>query len=372
VSVRRRPGGDAGRRILSADVGSERVRVTKKGACVTVVGAVAVLAIGVTSVGATQERAATKKASYVIGVSNGLVGNGWREEMICAVKAQSLASHQVSKVIVWDKNADAAAQQQGLRDLISQHVNAIVVNPQDRNALNPAIKLAAARGIKVVAVDQAVSAPEAYVASNDQVKYGFLGGQWLAKKIGGKGSVLYMRGLAGFPADSDRDKGFRQAMKAYPGIKLKQVFTGWDFTKGAEAAAQQIASGAHYDGIWTSGIDYTVVNAYKKAGLKPPPLVGADDNEFIHQLLTKQDDGAAVTNPAVIGGVGTKIAIDLLNGKKVAHTTLLTPRLWSMPKDKATLTKNYFPKRPPTFSAAVTIPGYTSYTPAQLFACKGP
>jgi len=331
-----------------------------------------VLVVGVTSVGATQQRSSAKQAGYVIGVSNGLVGNGWREEMICAVKAQSLASHKVSKVIVWDKNADAAAQQQGLRDLISQGVNAIVVNPQDRNALNPAIKLAAARNIKIVAVDQAVSAPEAYVASNDQVKYGFLGGQWLAKKIGGKGSVLYMRGAAGFPADSDRDKGFRQAMKAYPNVKIKQVFTNWNFTTGAQKAAQEIASGTKYDGIWTSGIDYTVVNAYKKAGLKPPPLVGADNNEFIHQLLTKADDGAAVTNPAVIGGVGTKIAIDLLDGKKVKRTTLLTPRIWSMPKDKVTLTKNYFPKRDPTFSAAVTVPGYTSYTPAQLFSCKGP
>src|SRR5262249_21975325 len=155
--------------------------------------------------------------------------------------------------------------------------------------------------------------------------------------IHGKGNVLYMRGAAGFPADTDRDTGFRKAMKAYPNIKIKQVFTGWDFTKGAEAAAQQIASGAKYDGIWTSGIDYTVVNAYKKAGLKPPPLVGADNNEFIHQLLTGQDDGAAVTNPAVIGGVGTKLAIDLLEGKKVPHTTLLTPRIWSMPKDKAIL-----------------------------------
>ena len=28
---------------------------------------------------------------YTLGVSNTLVGNGWREEMICAVKAQALA-----------------------------------------------------------------------------------------------------------------------------------------------------------------------------------------------------------------------------------------------------------------------------------------
>ena len=33
--------------------------------------------------------------NYVLGVSNTLVGNGWREEMICAVKAQALASGKV-------------------------------------------------------------------------------------------------------------------------------------------------------------------------------------------------------------------------------------------------------------------------------------
>ena len=33
-----------------------------------------------------------EKKTYKIGVSNTLVGNGWREEMICSVKAQALAS----------------------------------------------------------------------------------------------------------------------------------------------------------------------------------------------------------------------------------------------------------------------------------------
>src|SRR5262245_34364517 len=44
--------------------------------------------------------AARSHATYVIGVSNTLVGNGWREEMICSVKAQAAASGVVSKVIV--------------------------------------------------------------------------------------------------------------------------------------------------------------------------------------------------------------------------------------------------------------------------------
>ncbi len=29
---------------------------------------------------------------YVVGVSNTLIGNGWREEMICSIKAEAEAS----------------------------------------------------------------------------------------------------------------------------------------------------------------------------------------------------------------------------------------------------------------------------------------
>ena len=307
---------------------------------------------------------------YVIGVSNTLAGNGWREQMICSVKAQALASGKVSKVIAISKNGGPTEQIQDLQNLISQGVNAIIVNPSDREKLNPVIEQAAKKNIVVVAVDQAVSAPTAYVATNDQVAYGRLGAQWLADKLGGKGNVLYMRGIDGVPADSDRNKGFQEVMSKNPDIKVKQVFTGWDFTKGGDIAVQELNSG-NYDGIWTSGIDYTVVNAFKTVGKPPVPVIGADNNQFIQQLLDGQP-GAAVTNPAVIGGVGTAIALDVLEGKQVNHQTLLTPEVWDLAKNKSTLEANSFPDRDASFSAAVSVKPYTTYTNDQLFACKGP
>jgi ABC-type sugar transport system substrate-binding protein len=54
--------------------------------------------------------ASAPKATYVLGVSNTLVGNGWREEMICAVKAQATASGVVSKVIVANRNGGPASR----------------------------------------------------------------------------------------------------------------------------------------------------------------------------------------------------------------------------------------------------------------------
>ena len=133
---------------------------------------------------------------------------------------------------------------------------------------------------------------------------------------------------------------------------------------------QELGSG-NYDGVWTSGIDYTVVNAFKTVGKDPVPVVGADNNQFIQQLLDGSP-GAAVTNPAVIGGVGTALALDVLQGKTVERETLLTPEVWDAAEDKATLEANSFPDRDATFSSAVSVKPYTTYTNEQLFACKGP
>ena len=70
--------------------------------------------------------------------------------------------------------------------------------------------------------------------------------------------------------------------------------------------------------------------------------------------------------------MGASIAIDVLSGKKVDRETLLTPEVWDLAKNKSTLEANSFPDRDATFSSAVSVKPYTTYTNEQLFACKGP
>src|SRR5829696_8917326 len=315
------------------------------------------------------------QGKWVLGVSNTLVGNGWREEMICAVKAQALSSGKVSKVIVANRNGGPAEQIADIRNLISAGANAIIINPSSASALNSVVAQAAARGVKIVSVDQRITAPQAYNVTNDQVAYGRLGATWLFKQLGGKGNVVEMRGIAGVPADTDRHTGFRQALKKYPRIKVvKQTFTGWQFATGGKQILDILNSGVRVDGVWTSGIDYTVVNAFKTAGKPYVPVVGADNNLFLKQLKTlyPKFKGAAVTNPATIGGVGASIAIDVLSKKKVKRVTHLTPQVWTMQTaaGKKAITQFYSPKRAPTYSSQLFVKPYTHYTEAQLVACK--
>jgi len=240
------------------------------------------------------------------------------------------------------------------------------------------IKQAAAKGIVVVAVDQAVSAPEAYVLTNDQVAYGKVGATWLFEHLKGKGNVVEMRGIDGVPADADRHEGFMAALKNYPDIKVvATTFTGWALNKGAQQMKDLLASGKQIDGVWTSGIDSVIVDAFKTAQKPYVPVVGADNNGFVGQLIDLKAagfTGAAVTNPPSVGGAGLAVALDVLQKKDHPHVIKITPAVWDNTTDAnlAALKKVYDPKLDPFYSVDIDVKPYTTYTMEQILACKGP
>ncbi|MFZ0014055.1 MAG: substrate-binding domain-containing protein, partial [Acidimicrobiia bacterium] len=116
-----------------------------------------------TAAGSDTTAAGGEGGTFVIGYSNGGgVGNGFREEQVCTAKAEALSSGQVSELITIHRNTDAAGQLSDIRDLIAADVDAIVFNPNDTDALNPALEEAQAAGIITVSVDAAVSDPNTY------------------------------------------------------------------------------------------------------------------------------------------------------------------------------------------------------------------
>jgi ribose transport system substrate-binding protein len=202
-----------------------------------------------------------------------------------------------------------------------------------------------------------------------------------------------MRGLAGHPADSDRDIGFKNILKSYPNIKVVPnadgVATGWDPPTATKLINDFLASG-QYDtiqGIWTSGMDSMVVDAIKAAHKPFVPIVGADLGAFVKQLLDPVGypglKGVAVTNTAAVGGAGVALALKLLNGEAVTtdpsasqpNTVLLQPvAVDNLTDDGKAKLKSWqsVPGLDPNWPLGITIDGWTTYTPAQAIACKGP
>lgn len=327
----------------------------------------------VAAIAVTTSMASTGTA-YTIGVSNNVQGNGWREQMVCAMRAQAAVENDVDKLIVSHRNTDSAGQLEDLNNLIAAGVDAIVVNPSNPDALNSALDAAIEQGIVVVAVDAGVSAEGAYILSNNQEEYAYLGASWLFEIIGGSGEVVYMRGIAGVSADTDRDNGFKRALAEFPDVSVvHEVFTGWQQDQGKQQIFDFLSTGIPFDGVWTSGIDNVIVDAFVESGAPLVPIVGADNAGFV-QYLTSVDglEGAAVTNPGSVGGAGIALAVDILNGNAPANNLVLVdPVLWENTTDegRATITAAQNPDLDPEWPVSVTIPGWTDYSMAQIIAC---
>ena len=330
---------------------------------------------------------------YVIGYSNGGgVGNGFREEQVCTAKAEALASGKISQLRVIHRDTDPAGQLADLRTLIAAGVNAIVFNPNDADALAPALNEANVAGIKTISVDAYVNHAGTYNLYNNQINYAYLGAKWLFEKLNGQGRVWYTRGIAGNPADNDRDIGFGQALAEFPNIEVvptrEGVHTNWNPTQARQIADDFIASGQYdtIDGVWTSGMDSQVVDAVKDAGKPFKPIVGADLGAFVAQLLDPTNypglEGAAVTNTAAVGGAGVNLAVKLLDNQQVQtdpsapkpNTVLLVPVVAENTSDagKAVLRSWQVEGLNELWPLGLSIEGWTTYTPQQAIACKGP
>ncbi len=347
-----------------------------------------------TTAAADTETTEAATVTYKIGYSNGGgVGNGFREEQVCTAKAEALASGQVSELITIHRNTDAAGQLADIRDLIAADVDAIVFNPNDPDALNAALEEANAAGITTISVDAFVTNADTFNLYNNQVEYARLGAVWLFEQLGGEGTVYYMRGIAGHPADDDRDIGFQQALEDFPNIVVVPgadgVHTGWDPATTTQLINDFIASGQYeeIDGIWTSGMDSEVVDAVQQANLVFVPIVGSDRGGYVAQLLNDDGNfeglvGSAVTNTAAVGGAGIGLALAILNGDAVEtaegaaqpNTVLLKPVLAENTSDdgQVLLASWQVEGLDPTWPLGLLIEGLTTYTPEQAVACKGP
>ena len=100
--------------------------------------------------------------------------------------------------------------------MISDKVDAIMINPASDTALDSIIEEACKQGILVVSFDQGVTAPCAYNIGVDYVKLGEIHAQWMADTLGGKGNVVINRGVSGFPADKNLYQGTRNILDKYP------------------------------------------------------------------------------------------------------------------------------------------------------------
>ena len=268
-----------------------------------------------------------KDGPYVIGFSNASISNIWRVGMLHAIqKAAADNKDKIKQLIVTDANDDPAKQVADTQDLLQRGVDLLIVSPATAQALDPVVTQATKAGVPVVLVDRRVTSENfvTFITASDTVAGRFFA-QWLVEKLGGKGNIVMIAGIAGASPAELKIAAAKQVFANYPGIKILDLqYTDWSPAKGKEVMAAMIQKyGDQINGVWSDhGLEASgAIEAFVEAGWKGkiPPITCADLNGCLKLAVENKVPVMSYDYPPAMGGVAVNVALDILAGKPVPH-----------------------------------------------------
>jgi ribose transport system substrate-binding protein len=240
------------------------------------------------------------------------------------------AGKELGAEIIWKgplKENDRAQQIAIVEQFVTEGVSGIVLAPLDDTALRRPVAEAAQRKIPVVIFDSALKGVAgkdfvSFVATNNR-KGGALGGDELAKLLGGKGKVVLLRYQVGSASTTEREEGFLEAIRKNKGLQviLENRYAGATAGEAKTAAMNNVDKLKEADGIFCPNESSTfgMLLALKQNNLAGKvKFVGFDTSPPLIEALRKgQIDALVAQDPTRIGYEAVTILVEHIRGKKV-------------------------------------------------------
>ncbi|WP_406841607.1 substrate-binding domain-containing protein (plasmid) [Streptomyces sp. AHU1] len=295
----------------------------KQATTYVIAAAVAAAIVGVTSFVHSGSSASAKQK---VGLSLSTLNNPFFVQI--KKGAQQEAKERGAELTVTDAQNDASQQANQLQNFTSSGLSSIIVNPVDSDAAGPSVRSANKANIPVVGVDRGVNKAktDALVAS-DNVAGGKLGAKALAEKLGGKGQIVILQGLAGTSASRERGAGFAEGLKAYPGIKVvARQPADFDRTKGLDVMTNLLQAHPDINGVFAEN-DEMALGAVKALGSKAGKsvsVIGFDGTPDGLKAVSAGTLYASVAQqPKELGRIAVDNALRAAEGKKVQETVMV-------------------------------------------------
>jgi ribose transport system substrate-binding protein len=274
-----------------------------------------------------------QQKQYTIALIPGLTTDGF---YITMRKGAEEAAKQLGVTLIFQGGPEFSPTTQipVLNAIIARKPDAILIAPTDKQQLIAPLKRAHDAGIKIITVDTFIGEngnyqtgsgnadfPLSYVAS-DNVEGGRVAARALAKAIGEKGKVYVSNVKPGISTTDQREQGFKEEMKKYPGITvLETQYNDNDANKAASQLAAVLARNPDLAGVFGANLFSAqgAANGVKNAGKQGKIRVAAFDcpESIINDIKGGTIDVAICQRPAEMGKIGVQFAVDALNGKKI-------------------------------------------------------
>lgn len=276
------------------------------------------MAAGLT-LGAAPANAAGEKIVFIQGVK----GDGFYITMDCGIQKEA-KKLGVSVTTVGPAKFDATLQKPILDSVVAKKPAAILIAPNDVNAMQKPLADAAKKGIKIVLVDTTVKDPSFAVSqiSSDNLGGGKKAFEAVQNLVPGGGKVLGIGVKPGISTTDARDKGFADAVAASGG---KFTFVGQEYSQNEPSIAAQITTAAlaknpDLKAIFASNLFAAqgAATGIKQAGKEGKVVViGFDAGpDQVKALKDGTVQALIAQQPGTIGMDGVQQAVAALRGKK--------------------------------------------------------
>ena len=293
-----------------------------------------------------------KKLTIAV-IPKGTTHSFWKSVHAGAVKAEK----ELPDVkVIWKgamKEDDLEGQTKVMEDFIVRGVAGIVLAPTHHGpALQIQVRNAEKRSIPTVIIDSGLGGTEwvSFVATDNR-NGGRLGGEHLAKLLGGKGKVVMMRYLEGSASTENREAGFLEAIAKHPGLEvISENQRGGDIERSMKTAENLMPKLREADGVFCPNETSTfgMLRALEDAGLAGKiKFVGFDSNpKLVDALRKKLVHGLVLQDPINMGYMGVKTMVKHLRKQKVERRVdtgcgVATPENMDEPTIQNLLNPNY-------------------------------
>jgi ribose transport system substrate-binding protein len=184
-------------------------------ACGLIVGATALLATG------SQVHSTSAARVFVVGYSQSNNAEPYRAQLNLQLTHYIKQYHDLKLLPITDARQSSSLQVSQVQSFISQHVDVLIVSPNEPAPLTAPVEQACAKHIPVIILDRSVNT-NCYTAfiGGDNLLIGRLAGEAAVKLLPHGGNVVELRGILSDKPQIDRDKGFREGIARNPKIKI--------------------------------------------------------------------------------------------------------------------------------------------------------
>jgi len=163
---------------------------------------------------------------YRIGFSQCTTGDAWRQAMLAGMEKE-LSFHPNVQFQMLDARNDTELQRRHIQEFIRQHVDLLIISPNQATPLTELVEVAYQQHIPVIILDRRTSSPHytAYVGG-DNLEVGRTAARYAAQLLHGRGQVLELLGRSGSSPATDRHVGFVQGLAAFPNLRLSGQLEG--------------------------------------------------------------------------------------------------------------------------------------------------